>query len=283
METGETEPAYSVYSSQIPVTENGEYNIKYYSQDAAWNTETEQSIVVQLDTEFPIVAVANAPLSWQATSADLNVACSDGDLSGCSTPSYLIKEFSEGTDCSTADYSGASDTLTMSAHGYVCAMATDNAGNAAYSSLTEILIDTDGPLAEITSPSDGASLTGDTMVIVNATDSLSGIDEVTFELKNALGEVIKSGSLTYNEVTKKYNAMLSNVLEDVPAGDYTLEATATDAVGNSFTDSITLHAVEYVLPVITSVVSNAPFGQIAQLNSIYLCNKRWKCSKDENN
>jgi hypothetical protein len=259
--TGETETEYSIYSTPISVNVDGEYNIKYYSNDSAGNIETESDIIiVQLDTEFPIVFVSNLTDEWTAESIGLEVLCTDGTLSGCDTSTYLIKEFSEGTDCETADYSGATNTLTMNAHGYVCAKATDNAGNVDYSLLKEILIDVVNPFVEITSPHNNTNLT-DTEIFATATDSLSGIDEVIYELKNESGTVFKNGTLTYDEVKEKYRAMLSNVLEDVPVGTYILEVTAKDNVGNEVTDSITLNAIESVQPKIQAVVSDVPYGQ----------------------
>ena len=130
------------------------------------------------------------------------------------------------------------------------AKAYDAAGNMATSVEKQYNSDSIGPAVNITSPTNGSSVSGSVAISASATDS-SGVKLIQFYLDNTilLGQ---SYSSTY---TMQWNSSQST------QGDHTISAKAFDNTGNSTTTSITVKVANIDLTppsvAITSPLNNA--------------------------
>ena len=252
-----------IEGNTIPITQIGKYDVYYYSQDDAGNKEDEKTILVRLDKTAPRAYIEGMPEAWQKVPATISARCDD-ETGGSGCNSYYNRLFisdDEITSC-PQNYSKYNSTYIKSpqiitSHSWVCSAAVDNAINIGFSNPVEILVDSEMPEVEITSPSDNSILIGNTEIFAAASDVLSGIASVEYKLTNGI-TVVKTGVLAYNG--EKYTAMITDAMKDIPAGTYDLIVIAKDNVGNEKEDKITLTAAQYILPKITSIVSSAEYG-----------------------
>jgi hypothetical protein len=104
--------------------------------------------------------------------------------------------------------------------------AWDNAGNVEATKSQSIRIDTTAPTVAITSPANGTTVTGSVKLAANASDSGSGIAQVSFYVDGGLIGTKSSAPFTVTWNTKK-----------VSAGQHMLWAVAHDAAGNTQTSA----------------------------------------------
>ncbi|VVB82572.1 Uncharacterised protein [uncultured archaeon] len=254
------EPTSWTQGNSVLVNSDGQYNVKYHTTDSAGNIETEKIAenTAKLDGARPSVSISGVPTEWTNIAASLNVVCSDS-LSGCDASSYVIKTVSKETDCSSVDYTGGNNPLSASSHVYVCAKASDNAGNSAYSNTTEILVDMITPTLEIIAPTESQSTDKMDYFLVKATaDDLgdSKLKDVKLTLTNSNGTIILQ-NMQMNSGIGDYEYLMR--MWNLEAGNYVITIIATDNAGNMISKTRGFSIQENVAPTLISGIStNVP-------------------------
>lgn len=235
------------YSGIIGITQpkdNMTVKYKIEAEDNLGNrgyTSYQYEHLFTYDGSAPTVDVNGNPddLLVDKDGVTATVECSDS-ISGCDNSTYLMKKVSVGTNCLNENYSSAPESLKITSPTYVCAKATDNAGNTGYSddpvefnvynkiqdaiddaSSEDIINVTDGTYSEdlnIDSTKTGLSIIGDSRenVIIDVSfasgasgcSPLSGIcvlaDDVTldkFTVSGGTGETTVTRAIKLSEVS----------------------------------------------------------------------------------
>jgi hypothetical protein len=130
------------------------------------------------------------------------------------------------------------------------AVATDNAGNT-LNSVVQVnrRIDTDGPVANVTSPADGAQVSGIITMIATATDPV-GVQSVTFQYR--LGTT-GTWQPICTDTTPTYTCVGDTRL--VPNGTYEIRVVATDTLGHTSNSPSTTLIVDNTAPTATGIDS----------------------------
>jgi peptidoglycan/xylan/chitin deacetylase (PgdA/CDA1 family) len=220
-----SDPTTASPTYTAPFTVSATTTVKYRAWDNAGNVEATNSQLIQIDTIAPTSSIRcnGATCSangWYKTSVDVVLSATDAQ-SGVAVIRYTL----DGSTPSAASpaYSGP---FTLSATTTVKYRAWDNAGNVEATKSQVVRIDLTAPTVAITSPTDGATVTGTVKITASASDVGSGIAQVSFYVDGNLIGTAKSApySLTWN--TKK-----------VTAGQHTLWAVAQDVAGNTQTST----------------------------------------------
>ena len=122
--------------------------------------------------------------------------------------------------------------------------ASDAAGNTDASEVTYTwLVDATDPTGSITSPADGADVSGTIMLVSNSTDGGSGVASVVFQ-RSPAGAGIWTNQAASWDTTAQAD------------GDYDLRAITTDAAGNSVTSALITVTVDNTDPTLTVSAPN---------------------------
>jgi peptidoglycan/xylan/chitin deacetylase (PgdA/CDA1 family) len=220
-----SDPTAASPTYTAPFTVSATTTVKYRAWDNAGNIEATNSQLIQIDTTAPTSSitcngVTCSPNGWYRASVDVALAATDAQ-SAVSVIRYTL-DGSTPTPASPA-YSGP---FTLSATTTVKYRAWDNAGNVEATKSQVVRIDLTAPAVAITSPADGATVTGNVKITASASDVGSGVAQVSFYADGVLIGTARSApySVTWN--TKK-----------VTRGQHTLVAVAQDAAGNSQTST----------------------------------------------
>jgi pectin methylesterase-like acyl-CoA thioesterase len=173
--TGVREIFYSINGTQfhsfgasvsIPVATEGTTTIDFFARDNAGNTETSQSVTIKLDKTAPVFTnVSRTPANangWNNTDVEASFTATDpvSGFAGGSTESGSFTFTQEGAD--------QAHTFTV----------TDQAGNSASATVSDVNIDKTSPIIEaVPNPAPNANGWNNTDVTVsfNASDALSGV------------------------------------------------------------------------------------------------------------
>jgi YD repeat-containing protein len=204
------------------------------------------------DTTTPSVRVT-APAGGSTVSGQVTIAADASDNVGVTGVQFKLDGANLGGEDTAAPFEAAWDTTksTDGQHG-LTAVARDAAGNAATSSVATVTVknaapapapDTTPPSAQLTSPTAGATLSGQVPVSANASDNV-GVSSVQFKLDGAnLGAADTSAPYAVAwDTTASTNAL------------HSLVAVARDAAGNTTTTSTTTVTVKNA----TSTTDTAP-------------------------
>jgi hypothetical protein len=220
-----SDPTTASPTYTTPFTVSATTTVKYRAWDNAGNVEATNSQLVQIDTTAPTSSIrcnggTCSATGWYKASVDVAVSATDAQ-SGVSVIRYTL-DGSTPTAASPA-YSGP---FTLSATTTVKYRAWDNAGNVEATKSQVVRIDLTSPTVAVTSPSDGATVTGNVKITASAADSASGVAQVSFYADGVLIGTARSApySVTWN--TKK-----------VTRGQHTLWAVAQDVAGNTQTSA----------------------------------------------
>jgi len=175
-----------------------------------------------------------------------SIACNGGSCSSLYAPpvNVTLSATDAGTAVSAIRYTtnGTDPTatsplytgpFTVSTTTTVRYRAWDMAGNVETTKTQVIQIDAAAPTVSITSPANGASVTGNIWVVASASDSQSGVASVAFYADGSL-----IGTATSSPWQVRWNT------RRVPPGQHVLTAVATDRVGNRRTSAavtVTVH------------------------------------------
>ena len=222
--TNGSDPTGASPTYTAPFTVSSTTTVKYRAWDNAGNIEATNSQLIQIDTTTPVSSIrcngSTCSTGWYNASVTVALSASDGQ-SGVA----IIRYTTDGSDPTPASpaYIGP---FVVSAVTTVKYRAWDNAGNVEATKSQSIRIDTIAPTVAITSPANGATVTGSVKLTANASDSGSGIAEVRFYVDGALLGTKASTPFTVTWNTKK-----------VSKGQHTLWAVAQDAGGNTQTSA----------------------------------------------
>jgi beta-glucanase (GH16 family) len=201
-----------------------------------------------------LVATTSLPSSAATLATAVTVPSSGGSLSGTGAPLDAAASTSNGVGIAKVQFvlSGGSysksviGTATPTLYGYVAvwnttsvpngtytlqSLATDTAGNTAYSSSITVIVNNPPPTTAVIAPSNGAALSG-TGASLDAAASASngvGIAKVQFVLSGGSYSKSVIGTAT----PTLYGFVYAWNTTSVPNGTYTLQSLATDAAGKT--------------------------------------------------
>jgi len=217
-------PTTSSATYSAPFTVSTTTTVKFRAWDNAGNIEATNSQLIQIDATAPTSSIScngsTCSTGWYKASITVALSATDSQ-SGVAVIRYT-------TDGSTPTASSPAylGSFVLSATTTVKYRAWDNAGNAEATKSQLIRIDVAAPTVAITSPADGATVTGTVKITVTASDAGSGVAQVSFYADGVLIGTAKSAPFTLNWNTKK-----------VSVGQHTLFAVAQDVAGNSQTSA----------------------------------------------
>ena len=232
------EDAVSPYtvSWNTTTSANGTHSLTAIARDAAGNRTTSAAVSVTVsnapvpDTTPPAVSISS-PANGATVSGNISISANASDNVGVVGVQFQLDGANLGAEDTTSPYSTSwnTSTATNGAH-TLRAIARDAAGNKATASVSvTVSNDTAPPTTSITSPANGASVSGTITVSASASDNV-GVVGVQFQLDGAnLGaeDTASPFSTTWNS-TKASN------------GTHTLGAIARDAAGNKATASVSV-------------------------------------------
>jgi peptidoglycan/xylan/chitin deacetylase (PgdA/CDA1 family) len=209
--------------------------VKYRAWDVAGNVEPTETQLIQIaaaaDQTPPSSSITcnGSPCSSGWYSAGVTVALSAND-SGSGVA--VIRYTTDGSD-PTGSSPAYQAPFVVPSTTTVKYRAWDAAGNVEATNSQLIQVDTSAPSVSITSPTNGATVTGTIRVSASAADSQSGVASVSFYVDNKLINTSTGSPWQVQWNTKK-----------VTNGQHVLTAVATDRVGNRATSTaitITVH------------------------------------------
>ncbi len=217
----------------------GAHTIQAIATDGSGNSTT-SSIQVSIaappppaDTTPPTVSITS-PANGATVSGSVSIAASASDAgSGVARVVFKVDGTTIATD--TASPYSAVWNATGAAPGAhtIQAIATDGSGNSTTSSIQVSIAappppaDTTPPTVSITSPANGATVSGSVSIAASASDAGSGVTSVEFRV---------DGQLIATDATGPYSAVWNAT--GAASGPHTIEVKAIDGSGNSTTSSI---------------------------------------------
>jgi peptidoglycan/xylan/chitin deacetylase (PgdA/CDA1 family) len=222
--TDGSEPTAASPAYTAPFTVSATTTVKFRAWDNANNLEATKSRTIQIDTQAPSSSIAcdgaACSSAWYGGSVNVSLSATDA-ASGVAAIRYTT----DGSDPTVASPAYTAP-FTVSTTSTVKYRAWDNAGNIEATKSQLVWIDLTAPTVAITSPIDGATVTGTVKIIASASDVGSGVAQVSFYIDGNLIGTAKSApySVTWN--TRK-----------VTAGQHALWAVAQDVAGNTQTSA----------------------------------------------
>jgi peptidoglycan/xylan/chitin deacetylase (PgdA/CDA1 family) len=200
--------------------------VKYRAWDNGGNVEAtnSQSIqIAQADTTPPTSSItcngSTCSSGWYT--APVSVSLSAVDTGGSGVAFILYTTDGSDPSLSSAVYSAP---FTVSSTTTVKYRAWDNSGNVEPAKAQLIQIDTTAPQVTLTSPVNGATVSGVVRLEATANDTVSGVVRVDFYVDNKLLGTATSAPYRVNWNTNN---------KQVPKGSHTIYAVAVDRAGNS--------------------------------------------------
>ncbi len=213
---------------------NGSHTLMVRAYDAAGNSASASRTVTVSnttpDTTAPSVSIT-APASGATVSGTLFISGTALDDTAVNRVLFMIDGVVVSTDTSSPyRYSWVTSTSGNGSHA-LSARAFDSAGNSALSADVTVTVanagpDITAPSVSLTSPSNGASVSGTVSLAATASDSV-GVTRVEFLLDGSLLNSDTSSPYSYNWNTTS----ASN-------GSHTIIARAYDAAGNNASSSV---------------------------------------------
>ena len=219
-----SEPTVSSPLYSGPFTVSQTTSITYRAWDNVGNVEEAKSQVVAVelppaDTTPPSTSIAcngsSCSTGWYRTSVTITLSATD-DASGVAFIRYTL-DGSDPTGSSPVYTASFAVTQTTT----IKYRAWDNAGNVESTKAQLVRVDTVAPTVQITSPVDGATVSGNVKITASAADAGSGVGIVSFYVDGTL-----IGTKTGAPYVAPWNT------KKVSKGLHTLTAVAQDAAGN---------------------------------------------------
>ena len=224
-------------STSVP---GGTYTLQSLATDNIGNTGYSPGITITVDNTPPSTAVVvpSTGADLSGTSATLDATASASYGVGITTVQFVLTggSFNKsviGTATPTAyGYIYSWNTTSVPGGTYTLqSLATDGAGNTAYSTGITVTVDNTPPSTAVVVPSTGSTLTG-TSATLDATASASfgvGITKVQFVLTGGSFNKFVLGTATLTAYGYIYSLNTTTIVD----GTYTLQSLATDGAGNT--------------------------------------------------
>lgn len=178
---------------------------------------------LQADTTPPTVSFSS-PANGSILSGTVDVQVSASDNRGVSAVSFYVDGVLQSTK-TASPYTFTWDTTRASNGSHTLrAVASDAAGNSANSQISvsvSNLTDTTPPVVTITSPSNGATVSGNKLTISVSASNSGGIARVELYVDGQLKSTLTSAPYSFNQNPRNWTA-----------GAHTLQAKAYDRAGN---------------------------------------------------
>jgi hypothetical protein len=220
----DTTAPYSV-SWNTAAAGNGAHTLSAVARDAGGNTASAADVTVTIDNVAPTVTVT-APANNSLVRGSILVAADAADNVAVAGVQFLLDGASLGSEVTTAPYSVTWDSTAVASGSHtLTAVARDTAGNSATAAVG-VTVDNAPPVVTMVAPTNGATVTGPTVVSAAASDN-RGVVGVQFLLDGdpvGAEDVAAPYSITWNAGT-------------AALGTHRLAAVARDAAGNSTTAS----------------------------------------------
>ena len=210
-------------------TTSGAHTIFAVATDTVGNTRTSSVVSVTVDNTGPTVSLS-APANGAFVMGTITIAATAADNVALSKVEfYRDSNVLLTTDpASPYSFSWNSTTVANGAH-TLYAIAEDTAGNRTTSASINITVDNTAPTVAITSPANGAQVTRNTTVNINANASDNvGVVKVEFHVNNVLKCTDTAAAYTCAWQVPNQKSTFS------------LKATAYDAAGKTATHTISV-------------------------------------------
>ncbi|HEX6177008.1 MAG TPA: Ig-like domain-containing protein [Thermoanaerobaculia bacterium] len=240
-------------------TPNGVYSLTAVARDAAGNVTTSAPVSVTVsniavDTTPPSVAV-QSPAHGATVAGIVDIVAVASDDTGVATVRFFVDGVALGSELDIAPYVIEWNTTAAANSVHVLeAEARDAAGNTSRSAAVQVMVsnvipDRTPPNVAVTSPVNGAAVSGTIEIAAGASDDV-GVAGVRF----FIGGAAIGGDVT----TAPYRVTFDT--KTVANGYYSLTAAAWDAAGNTRTSNPTTIVVENpVLPPPAGPFGGQPF------------------------
>ncbi|MEV4541816.1 ThuA domain-containing protein [Micromonospora echinaurantiaca] len=209
---------WTAYTGPVPVSGDGEHELRFRSTDRAGNVESTKTVPVRIDTTAPVTSATFAPANdegWHDGTVPVVLTSTDAG-SGVKTVEWSLD------GGAWTPYSAPVEVTGDGQHELLF-RAADNAGNAETLKSAVLRIDGTKPTLLVSGIADG-QLYGDSQdvrVSWQAVDPTSGIASVVGDLD---GRPYASGTL--------------QAMYELPLGLHELTVTATDKAGNVTTSEV---------------------------------------------
>ncbi len=263
----DTTAPYSTNWDTTPLGD-GDYDLRVVTTDVAGNSFTSSTRTVSVDNHAPTVSItapgayvngaAADPFTVTASSPDTDIAgveffvCSNASTN-CSSGSWN----SLGAPDTTAPYTASWD-VQGDGNQALRAVVTDNASNTG-SDVVNTLVDRTDPSGSVTSPSNGAFLSGTVSVSSDSADSGSGVASALFERRPAGGGAWTAiGTDTSAPYSVNWNTSALN-------GDFDLHVVTTDTAGNAHSSAVVTVTVDNTAPSapVISLSESSPYAYVS--------------------
>ena len=214
----------------------GSHVLAAITRDRAGNQST-HSVTVTVDNTFPVVAVTAPTNGAVLSGASVVVSATASDASGISGVQFKLDGADLGALDTTSPYQVTWSSPTDGAH-VLTAIATDNSGHSTTATSVSVTVDNTNPVVAVTAPTNGAVLSGASVVVSATASDANGISGVQFRLDGA-----DLGAL---DTTSPYQVTWSSPTD----GAHVLTAIATDNSGHSTTATSVSVTVDNTNPVV---------------------------------
>ena len=251
----DTSAPYSVNWNTNPVPP-GAHTLRAVARDAAGNSTTSAPVTVTVaDTNPPTVSIT-APASGSTVTGTIAVTASASDNTGVAGVQFQLDGNALGAEDTTAPYSTSWNTATASPGTHTLrAIARDTSGNTTTSAAVTVTVpDATPPTVSVTSPANGATVSGTVTMSADASDNV-GVAGVQFRLD--------AESFGAEDTTPPYSVAWDS--RGSANGSHAISAVARDAAGNtrvSATVTVTL-ANPDTTPPTASITSPAPGSSVS--------------------
>jgi glutamine cyclotransferase len=184
--------------------------------------ESSYSNIVSVPEMVPPTISISSPASNASVSGVVSVTANASDNVGVTKVEFYVNGVLKATD-TAAPYAYSWDTSSLTAGSYtLTAKAYDAAGNIGQSGTVSVTVvkDTTAPTVSVTSPANGAAVSGTVTITASAADNV-GVSSVEFYANTTLLSVTNVSPYRFNWNTTTF-----------ANGNYSLTAKAYDAAGN---------------------------------------------------
>jgi large repetitive protein len=237
---------------------DGSYDLQVVTTDEVGNSYTSNPVTVTVDNTLPTGELTAPAANAVVSGANVTVSSNSADAgSGIASVQFRIRPFGQvmfnnlGTALATGPYSLSWDTTSVVDGKYdLRVTTTDKAGNVHKSAIITVDVDNTPPSGEISSPANGADVSGTVNVATNSADAESGVASVEFLYKT-------SGSWTHIDTVPSSPYSTSWNTGALGDGTYHLQAITTDRAGLTYTSTPVTVTVDNTPPSVTLTAPNS--------------------------